>query len=96
VTRNNGDTPVELISATTANPNIKPLVEELEKGKRYRVTVELADGYEPPTSGDMLTLKLMDGGEREEQIPIVSRLKQAKSRQSQPTIAVSEVKPKQL
>ncbi len=93
---NNGDTPVEVLSATTGNPNIKPLVEELEKGKRYRVTLEIADGYEPPTRGDMLTLKLMDGGEREERIPIIARLKQAKARKPQPTIAVSEAKPKEL
>ncbi len=93
---NNGDTSVEVLSATTGNPNIKPLVEELEKGKRYRVTVEIADGYEPPSGGDTLTLKLMDGREREERIPIVSRLKQARTRKPQPTIAASEAKPKEL
>ncbi len=93
---NNGDTPVEVLSATTGNPNIKALVEELEKGKRYRVTLEIADGYEPPTRGDMLTLKLMDGGEREERIPIISRPQRAKARKPQPSIAVSKAKPKEL
>ncbi len=93
---NNGDTPVEVLSATTGNPKIKSLVEELEKGKRYRVTLEIADGYEPPTAGDMLTLRIMDGKEREERIPIISRLKRAKARKPQPTIAASEAKPKEL
>ncbi len=96
IVTNNGDTPVEVLSATTGNPNIKPLVEELEKGKRYRVTLEIADGYDPPTRGDMLTLNLMDGREREERIPIVFRLKQAKVRKPQPNIAASEAKPKEL
>ncbi len=41
-------------------------------------------------------LKLMDGREREERIPIISRLRQAKTRNPQPTIAVSEAKPKEL
>ena len=93
---NNGDTPVEVLSATTSIPNIKPRIEELEKGKRYRVTLEIADGYESPIHGDILTLKLMDGLEREERIPIVSRRKTAKARRLQPTIAASEAKPKEL
>ena len=96
IVTNNGDTPVEVLSATTGNPDIKPRVEELEKGKRYRVTLEIADGYEPPTRGDMLTLKIMDGREREERIPIVSRLKRAKARKPQPTIAASDAKSKEL
>ncbi|MCH8880009.1 MAG: DUF1573 domain-containing protein [Planctomycetes bacterium] len=96
IVTNNGDTPVEVLSATTGNPNIKPLLEELEKGKRYRVTLEIADGYEPPARGDTLTLKLMDGREREVRIPIISRLRQAKARKPQPTLAASEAKPKEL
>ena len=71
--KNNGDSPVEVLSATVSNPAVTAEVREVKKGRDYQITVQLPEGYLPPTAGDKLLLKLLDGTERTHEIPIISR-----------------------
>ena len=68
---NNGETPVEVLSATASNPEIAAEIMEQTKGKNYRIALTLPANYAPPPNGDKLLLKLMDGTEQEHAVPIL-------------------------
>ena len=71
--KNNGDSPIEILSATVSNPAVTAEVREVKKGRDYQITLQLPEGYLPPTAGDKLTLRMLDGTEKTRDIPIISR-----------------------
>ncbi|UCG32116.1 MAG: redoxin domain-containing protein [Phycisphaerales bacterium] len=70
---NNGETPVEVLGATVTNSDISADILTQTKGERYRIALTLPPNYQPPAAGDKLTIKLLDGTEKDHVIPIVGR-----------------------
>jgi peroxiredoxin len=88
IVTNNGDTPVEVLSVAVSNPEITATVQEQKKGQNYRVAINLPANYLPPPKGDKLTLKLLDGTEREHIVPIVPRRDAHKPRPQRPAMTL--------
>jgi thiol-disulfide isomerase/thioredoxin len=70
---NNGETPVEVLGASVTNADIAAEILTQSKGERYRISLTLPPNYQPPAAGDKLTIRLLDGTEKEHVIPIVGR-----------------------
>lgn len=57
---NNGQTPVEIVSIMTSDPQLNPTLLTRLAGKRYTIEVTLPAGYRPPPDGELIEIATTD------------------------------------
>jgi thiol-disulfide isomerase/thioredoxin len=57
---NNGDTPVNLLSAACDDPNLSVTTRTLEEGRRHEIRIELPPGFQPQPDGSEVLVKTDD------------------------------------
>ena len=81
---NYGRNPVNVTGVTTSNSKISAELTEKVAGKNYDIRLELPVGYEPPATGDKVTIKTDDAEFKEVIVPITSRNQQRTAQRKRP------------
>ena len=60
--KNNGKEPLQLSGTESSNPDLKVTVEETQAGMTYKLVVDVPAGYQPPATGDKISIKTNNPG----------------------------------
>lgn len=88
---NNGENPVKILEATSADERLQVAVQEKEAGRNYEIRVTIPTGYQPPANGTEIVLKTDDKETSELKIPVRSTIV-SRNRQT-PTARKPQPKP---